>query len=499
MNRSPVFPASARRPVLFCIEVPDERRGDRDPRQRMKKMKSSPELGGRRPALTEKPNVPKNANHMADAFPIGVPIGSLLLSAAAFVISCGSSSRLGDGDSGYNSAQDDARRPAGLACQGMADAPRELGETCTCTEECASGFCIDGVCCDSPCEHGCMICDIPGLLGACSPVPAGGRPVVDGTCMAEPVSSCGLDGTCDGRGNCQKYPDGTPCGQGTCAGDSIQGAKACQAGRCTEAAPVSCAPYSCNSAEATCFGVCTSDSQCSGRPCIERSCGPKPLGAACVSAPDCQSGFCAGGVCCDVACTGPCVSCRQPGKLGECTRMGSPCCSANADCAPPTTCISGQCRLKPLGAPCASNAQCASGKCVDGVCCNRNQCGECQNCKTGTCRNVISGGEDPDTCPNTLATNPCGKTGKCDGQGRCLARAAGVFCKTACDDNANKLTFTCDGQGACVQSSKTACRPYTCRDGNCLSRCVSNADCAGYQGVYCQDGSCRCVAISGCR
>ena len=51
------------------------------------------------------------------------------------------------------------------------DPPRE---SCAANEECASGFCSDGVCCNTKCAGLCVSCALPGLVGTCSPTPAGG-------------------------------------------------------------------------------------------------------------------------------------------------------------------------------------------------------------------------------------------------------------------------------------------------------------------------------------
>lgn len=45
-----------------------------------------------------------------------------------------------------------------------------LGATCSTGEACASGFCVDDVCCESACDGGCATC---GGDGTCAPVPAG--------------------------------------------------------------------------------------------------------------------------------------------------------------------------------------------------------------------------------------------------------------------------------------------------------------------------------------
>ena len=64
---------------------------------------------------------------------------------------------------------------------------RALGEMCGAASECASGFCVDGVCCENACAGGTSDCN------ACS-VAAGGTS--DGMCT--PISGCGTDAGADG-------------------------------------------------------------------------------------------------------------------------------------------------------------------------------------------------------------------------------------------------------------------------------------------------------------
>jgi hypothetical protein len=51
------------------------------------------------------------------------------------------------------------------------------GDPCALADECGSGFCVDGVCCNDACLGGaagdCMGCDVPGKVGQCSYFPAG--------------------------------------------------------------------------------------------------------------------------------------------------------------------------------------------------------------------------------------------------------------------------------------------------------------------------------------
>jgi len=39
---------------------------------------------------------------------------------------------------------------------------------CTSNGQCATGFCVNGVCCDTACNGGCGVCNLPGKVGTCS-------------------------------------------------------------------------------------------------------------------------------------------------------------------------------------------------------------------------------------------------------------------------------------------------------------------------------------------
>jgi hypothetical protein len=66
-----------------------------------------------------------------------------------------------------------------------------LGLTCTTGSQCASGFCVGGVCCDTACNGGCGSCNLSGKVGTCSPVAAGT------TCRAS-AGICDVAETCSG-------------------------------------------------------------------------------------------------------------------------------------------------------------------------------------------------------------------------------------------------------------------------------------------------------------
>ena len=41
------------------------------------------------------------------------------------------------------------------------------GEACTENDACASGVCVEGLCCDRPCDGSCALCDDPSSPGIC--------------------------------------------------------------------------------------------------------------------------------------------------------------------------------------------------------------------------------------------------------------------------------------------------------------------------------------------
>ena len=64
------------------------------------------------------------------------------------------------------------------------------GSACNDNDVCQSGYCVDGVCCESACDGACMACDEPGVAGVCAAAQAGSL-----------EAACG-DGVCDGAGEC---------------------------------------------------------------------------------------------------------------------------------------------------------------------------------------------------------------------------------------------------------------------------------------------------------
>lgn len=116
---------------------------------------------------------------------------------------------------------------AGRFCDnGQCEQLRTTGVACTANTQCQSGFCADGVCCNSACSGSCDRCNLAGTGGTCSPAPAndpgspacGGAVVCNGTLADCPIlctSGCPMNTYCSGMYCAAKKPNGVACGMGT--------------------------------------------------------------------------------------------------------------------------------------------------------------------------------------------------------------------------------------------------------------------------------------------
>lgn len=226
------------------------------------------------------------------------------------------------------------------------------GDACTEGTECASGFCVDGRCCNVDCN---------GECGACS--------VAEGALA---------DGTCT------LFPEGTPgsprCENLVCDGQSPLCA-ACQA-------DVMCPEGRYCTASGTCEPWKEQGQSCDARAthdCLNDACHV------------CRSGFCVDGVCCDASCDGQCEACVtslkgsgldgicEPIGAGfdpqdECRDDGALVCEHNGFCDGASACqrYGNQLNCKPEA--CDTGQDCASGHCEDGICCDR-VCGPNERCR----------------------------------------------------------------------------------------------------------------------
>jgi catechol 2,3-dioxygenase-like lactoylglutathione lyase family enzyme len=167
---------------------------------------------------------------------------------------------------------------AGLACNVAGHegtCVRPLGGSCTDAVGCASGHCVDGVCCDATCAGQCEACDVPGSIGTCAPVsgrPHGGRAAcADGGTDVCAARTC--DGTKD-RAACAAFANGSSkrCGSATCVGATFSDAARCDgAGTCVASPTTSCVPFACGASG--CLASCTASDACApGFSCVGGTC-----------------------------------------------------------------------------------------------------------------------------------------------------------------------------------------------------------------------------------
>jgi hypothetical protein len=335
----------------------------------------------------------------------------------------------GAGGSGPDAPDAAADRPSSTMPD-MVPAKLTVGAACGSESACASGFCVDGFCCESACQGTCTACAMSKtgrMDGLCRPVSAGTDP--DRECMAEPTSTCGRTGRCNGAGACALHPAGTACGTSACLGHTYTPTPRCDG-----------------------MGTCETRSD---RPC--------------------DGGFtCASSTTCRTRCT----------TSTDCVR-GAFCDTSDNRCK----------TIRPLGATCSASlggADCVSGRCVDGVCCENACNGTCMACaqvKTGQANGrcaPVRNGTDPDNECSREDPSTCGRDGQCDGAGACRKYPDGTQCASVCCRRGPGGTKPCAAfcsAGACDRDNPTpgeACGVGTCccPEGN-QATCTSMLNCPG--------------------
>jgi hypothetical protein len=355
--------------------------------------------------------------------------------------------------------------------------PKKLGESCSTGEDCQTGFCADGLCCNTACGDACQACNIAGQEGHCTSIANGNKPV-HGNCPAlaanDIAKPCSTDGFCDGQGACRLHAMNTQCSAQVCdtTTDVFTPPAVCDgAGRCIVVPSFNCAPFRCENAT-KCWETCTvpnQATQCSGaNSCVSSSCGKLPKGRTCTSGTQCLSGNCIDGVCCTQAvCAGQCEACdADPADKGECKPVtGAP---------------------HGVGTARAACTGDGSGGC--GGSCNgtlRTACtyptGACrtQSCSTATGSPVL-----------TLAAN-------CNGAGSCPAVTSPCSPPSnmlaACDAGGTSCAFSCQNNYAdCNGGLGNGCETNIGSDASNCGSC-GNACASSLQGSVCSNKSCVCT------
>ena len=152
---------------------------------------------------------------------------------------------------------------------------------------------------------------------------------------------------------------------------------------------------------------------------------------------------------------------------------------------------------KPNGAACTSKAECQSGICADGFCCNSDCSGTCMSCKVsgsaGTCSLVPLNDSSDGDCP-VEGARTCGRNGMCDGAGGCMRYPSGTECSAeTCPAGSSTHTRPglCDGHGVCAAGQVLDCAPYMCNAA--INACYAICTTAGSECKppgQCTNGSC---------
>jgi hypothetical protein len=162
----------------------------------------------------------------------------------------------------------------------------ETGQACRRDDACASGHCVDGVCCGSVCADT-QACNLPGLAGTCT--------------TRAPGDACGNDGQCN-TGHCV---DGVCC-TSACAGRCLSCVNPASRGTCSLADDNTDRRGECSSTCTACFGGLCSPAlpgtdprqDCGdGLACgLGGGCRPRN-GATCTPPGECASDLCVGDRC----------------------------------------------------------------------------------------------------------------------------------------------------------------------------------------------------------
>jgi hypothetical protein len=288
--------------------------------------------------------------------------------------------------------------------------PLDDGRPCSNANACRSGFCSQGVCCESDCNQICRACNLPGSEGMCKMVPAGED--ARDNCAREAPSLCGQDGTLEVSGACRRYPVNSECEAGRCTSGVEYAARTCDgAGTCRGVTSKACPSGTCSGD--TCGAPCSGTNPCqAGFYCLAGKCAlTKPIGTTCTAASQCASNFCVDGYCCTSMCAETCFACNVASKLGTCTAVPAgqdPRAQCPAQAA--TTCGraggcngQGSCRLHPVGTTCGATSCTASVETFAPTCDGVGVCrppGGSRGCSPYVCGDsaCATSCTDPDSC-----------------------------------------------------------------------------------------------------
>lgn len=146
---------------------------------------------------------------------------------------------------------------------------------CNADVECASAFCVDGVCCHTLCNQQCQACDLEGTVGICTPVGSQVNPQDPHLGGLHPRVACngvvngvktGCSGACQGNTMACTYPGATSTLQENDCKDSEGGPSKltsypCDANGSNGTSDTDCGQFLCADAHA-CKTTCDKDADC---------------------------------------------------------------------------------------------------------------------------------------------------------------------------------------------------------------------------------------------
>jgi MYXO-CTERM domain-containing protein len=325
------------------------------------------------------------------------------------------------------------------------------GSACSAGAQCVSGFCADGVCCNTACGGGtsdCQACSVAAGAatdGACGPTT--GNACSDAlACTTAEVCAAG---TCTGTNPC---PSGASCSEGGPGGFTCG---ACPAGTFSADGTVDttcmpCAPGTWSSAGAT---SCTAWTVCSagqvvvsaGSAASDRSCATCAPGTystttnatACTTCP--AGSFCTGGA------------------LAACSSGTFAAAPGQASCTAWSDCVAGQ-RVVSAGSSTADRAcaACASGTFTSAA--NASTCSAWTDCAAGSFVTITGTASRDRTC----ATCAPGSYTSTSNAASCAAWStctAGRYESLAGSDTRDRTCASCDAGTFSATSNATGCAP----------------------------------------